>query len=135
MAVSAGNYSSLVLGDDARIYGTGWNGLGQLTGTESKKTSLTPLLWTIANTVPPRITGEARVGGILTARHGQWVPAAESYTYVWLRTGRPIPGATSRTYRPVDADHNLHISVKVTASYPGYAPAVKTTAPTPPISD
>lgn len=40
---AGGQGHSLVLGDDGVVYGTGWNGAGQLTGAVDEKRTLTPL--------------------------------------------------------------------------------------------
>ncbi|MDR0416218.1 MAG: hypothetical protein LBH76_02660, partial [Propionibacteriaceae bacterium] len=43
----------------------------------------------------------------------------------WLRDGTPIPGATSDDYRPTAADDGHDLSVRLTATAPGYEPTSK----------
>ncbi|MFJ4026774.1 FG-GAP repeat domain-containing protein [Paenarthrobacter sp. NPDC089989] len=68
-----------------------------------------------------RITGDASVGGRLWLDHGPAGVDPEggqpSYTYVWKRNGTPIPGATSRDYRPSLADKGKIITAGVTARF------------------
>ncbi|MFF1831653.1 FG-GAP-like repeat-containing protein [Paenarthrobacter sp. NPDC058040] len=68
-----------------------------------------------------RITGDASVGGRLYLEHGAAGVDPEggqpSYTYVWKRNGTPIPGATSREYRPTTADKGVIITAGVTARF------------------
>ena len=79
---------------------------------------------------PPQITGAAVIGSTVTATPGTWNTIGLAYTYQWLRDGNPVPGATgaARTITPADAGHRL--SVMVTASKPGQAPASATSAET-----
>ena len=42
----------------------------------------------------PTIKGKAKVGKTLTALPGTWGPAPVTFTYQWLRNGKPIAGAT-----------------------------------------
>jgi hypothetical protein len=69
-------------------------------------------------TAAPAARGTAAVGRTLTATAGRWTPSSSSYTYsyAWLRDGRPIAGATSSRYRLVRADGGHRVSVRVTAS-------------------
>ncbi len=69
------------------------------------------------NIAPPRISGQARVGGTLTEEHGGWTNEPTGYTYQWERctsTGqecKPILGATEQSYAPeaIDAGHELAV--------------------------
>ncbi|MFJ6456458.1 FG-GAP-like repeat-containing protein [Paenarthrobacter sp. NPDC091669] len=67
------------------------------------------------------ITGDASVGGVLHLEHGAAgvdpVGGQPSYTYVWKRNGTPVPGATSRDYRPTIADKGVVITAGVTARF------------------
>ncbi|MDR6988222.1 hypothetical protein J2Y66_002726 [Paenarthrobacter nitroguajacolicus] len=67
------------------------------------------------------INGDASVGGHLWLDHGPAsvdpVGGQASYTYVWKRNGTPIPGATSRDYRPSLADKGTIITAGVTARF------------------
>ncbi|MGO3884662.1 MAG: amidase domain-containing protein, partial [Mycetocola sp.] len=90
--------------------------------------------------------GTARVASTLKANPGQWAPSP-SFSYQWLRNGAVISGATSANYKPAAADIKAQLSVRVTATAPGYektsstsfatvpiAAQTFTTAPTPSIS-
>lgn len=67
------------------------------------------------------INGDASVGGLLRLDHGPAgvdpVGGQPSYTYVWKRNGTPIPGATSREYKPTLADKGVIITAGVTARF------------------
>ncbi|WP_418062593.1 hypothetical protein [Pimelobacter simplex] len=83
----------------------------------------------ITATARPKVSGKARAGRRLTVSTGRWTPAPATYAYQWYRDNRPVPGARSRTYRVAKADRGRRLSVRVTASRPGYASASATTAP------
>lgn len=68
------------------------------------------------STTPPTVTGRAVFGQVLTARPGTWEPAAVTFTYRWLRAGRPIAGATSTTYRLAGPDVGYRVQVEVVAT-------------------
>ena len=82
-----------------------------------------PPRWTRMPSILPRdvrgpVPGiELRVDAEATDPDGD----AIGYAYQWLRTGAPIAGATSSTYRPVAADRGFGISVRVTATARGDA--------------
>lgn len=75
----------------------------------------------------PTISGTFKVGGRLAANPGAWkagsAPVA-SLTYQWLRNGAAITKATTATYALTAADYATAISVRVTGTATGYAPAV-----------
>ena len=81
------------------------------------------------NQVPPSVSGTARVGEVLTAAPGTWLPEPEAYTYRWLRDGAPIPGADRPAYGLVAADRAHRISVRVQASAEGAPAYSDATAP------
>ena len=68
-----------------------------------------------------RITGDASVGGQIRLEHDAAgvdpVGGQPNYTYVWKRNGTPIPGATSRDYRPTLADKGVVITAGVSARF------------------
>ena len=79
------------------------------------------------NTVEPRITGSATVGSTLTATQGSWSGAPTSFAFQWVRCPRDgglptgancaaIGGATTSSYVVANADVDLRLRVRVTAS-------------------
>ncbi|MBN9612829.1 MAG: tandem-95 repeat protein, partial [Actinobacteria bacterium] len=76
----------------------------------------------------PKIGGVAKQGRTLTAKAGSWKPGPVTLKYRWLRNGKTIAGATKAKYRLTAKDRGTRISVRVTATKPGYATAVKTSS-------
>ena len=74
----------------------------------------------------PKITGTVKVGKKLTAKPGTWKPSGVKLSYQWLRNGKPIKGATKAKYKLTKKDRKKKVSVQVTATAPGQAPAVAT---------
>ncbi|TQK70057.1 carboxypeptidase regulatory-like domain-containing protein [Nocardioides sp. SLBN-35] len=91
-------------------------------------------LGALDNTAVPEVSGTARVGETLSATAGGWAPDGVTTTYQWRRDGAPIPGATAATYPLVPADANARITVAVTATLAGYAPAESASAATAPVT-
>ena len=58
------------------------------------------------------------VGRILTADEGEWT-GNPTLTFVWLRNGVVIPGATGGTRQVATADAGQRLAVRVSASSPG----------------
>lgn len=75
--------------------------------------------------VRPTVVGTPRVGAKLTAAAGKWGPGKVKLTYRWLRNGRPISGATKKSYRLTKRDRGKRMSVKVTGSKSGLRKVVK----------
>jgi len=76
-----------------------------------------------ANTVPPTISGDASVGGTLTANPGSWNGSGTiTFKYQWLICGtdgnacHDITGATSQTYQLGKNDIGNTVRVGVTAT-------------------
>ncbi|SFB76313.1 CHAP domain-containing protein [Nocardioides terrae] len=69
---------------------------------------------------PGGIRGRLLVGETLTADPGVLQPADAQATYVWMRDGTPIPGATAKTYAVKPRDIGRQISVRVQLSRSGY---------------
>jgi hypothetical protein len=78
-----------------------------------------------ANTVAPSISGDASVGGTLTANPGSWNGTGTvTFKYQWLICGtdgnacHDITGATSQTYQPSknDVGNTVRVSVNATDS-------------------
>lgn len=99
-----------------------------LTDAEVAALATPPTSGTVANTVPPSITGEPVVGTTLTADPGEWDAAGLAFAYQWQRDGVDIAGATSADYTPVTADAAHTLSVVVTASKDGLEPGTATSA-------
>lgn len=106
------------------VEATGSTTLPPASGT-SRSEPVTIAGGTLQPDVPPSITGNPKVGALLTAKPGQW-DGDPRFTYQWYRgTGRSaaaINGATGDTYRPVDADRGRKLVVLVTATSDGYEP-------------
>lgn len=78
----------------------------------------------------PTLSGTATVGKKLKAKAGTWGPGAVGLAYTWLRNGKPIAGASARTYTLRKADQGKRISVRVTGSRTGYLSEVATSKAT-----
>lgn len=76
----------------------------------------------------PVIKGSAAIGSMLTADPGAWTNSP-SFTYVWLRNGVPIPGATQNTYWVTASDAATQLSVQVMASASGREQGQAVTVP------
>ncbi len=76
-------------------------------------------LGTVAEIPTPTISGEAIVGGILTADPGEYPNGAEFF-YVWKRNGKVVQGSTDSSYEVNSRDVNTTLTVKVIAVIPGY---------------
>lgn len=76
----------------------------------------------------PKIRGRAVPGRRLSASAGQWTPAPTAVSYVWLRNGKAIKGATSAKYRVKRADRGDRLAVRVTVHRDGYPAATSTSA-------
>ena len=81
----------------------------------------------------PTISSDTAVislGSVLTANVADWTPLQDGFTYQWYRGSAAIDGATAATYDVVAADATHAISVKVTGTRTGYAPATVSSAAT-----
>ena len=80
----------------------------------------------------PTISGSLKVGGTLTANSVAWVPAVDSYSYQWFRSGVAIPGdqAKLQNYQLVADDLNNVITVTVTGKKTDFADTPKISDPT-----
>ena len=81
---------------------------------------------TITNSVLPTVTGTAVLGQVLTGNTGTWAPGDVVLARQWLRDGTPIVGATGGTYTTVVDDVGKAISLRVTATKPGYDELIRT---------
>ncbi|MCW5951237.1 MAG: leucine-rich repeat domain-containing protein, partial [Propionibacteriaceae bacterium] len=89
---------------------------------------VTPAKAKFAASSKPRITGTRAVGNKLTASV-DWAPTA-TLKYQWYRNGKKINGETKVSYTLKASDLNDRLSVRVTASKPGYTTIAKTSAKT-----
>jgi alpha-tubulin suppressor-like RCC1 family protein len=78
------------------------------------------------NQTRPSITGSTATGHQLTAKAGTWYGAGYTYRVQWLRGGKPIAKATKSTYRVTAKDRHKKLSVRVTATKPGFATVAAT---------
>ncbi|MEI5671980.1 MULTISPECIES: cohesin domain-containing protein [unclassified Nocardioides] len=64
-------------------------------------------------TTAPKVSGTVRVGRTLAVSGGSWDVSGVSLAYQWRRAGRPVAGATGRSYvlRPADADALVDVVV------------------------
>ncbi len=67
----------------------------------------------------PTLKGKAKVGKRLTVNPGRWTPTPTKIRYTWLRNGKKIKGATSRSYKLRRTDRGRRISVKVVVTRAG----------------
>ncbi|MCE1174295.1 MAG: hypothetical protein LWW77_06770, partial [Propionibacteriales bacterium] len=67
------------------------------------------------------VSGTFAVGETVTASAGVWSPTG-TISYQWLRDGSPITSATDAAYTLTTDDAGKAVSVRVSASAPGYTP-------------
>lgn len=72
----------------------------------------------------PKLKGAAAVGATLTANPGKWTAGA-AFVFRWFRAGKPISGASARTYTLTASDSGKKVAVKVTGSKQGYKTVTK----------
>lgn len=104
---------------------------GQRTGyTAASLTSIGHKVGRPFTTRPyPEISGTTRVGSLLTLNPGAWSPSP-GLSYQWYASGRPISGATAKTYRLKGSDYGKEIVATVTARKTGYATTARSSTPT-----
>ena len=78
----------------------------------------------------PTITGTAKVGYVLTARAGTWVPSPVTLHYQWKAGGIAISGATAVNYKVAGPYLGKRITVTVTGSKTGYLTVARSSAAT-----
>jgi hypothetical protein len=78
-------------------------------------------------TPTPVISGQVRVGALLTVVSGTW-DSGVVLSYRWFRDGEEILGQTESTYRLSSSDFDKTISVSVSAFKAGYNSVTKTSA-------
>ncbi|GAA3819313.1 hypothetical protein [Nocardioides panacisoli] len=88
----------------------------------------------VVNLTAPEVSGTPVAYGTLTVTPGTWGPAGVTLHYQWLLDGEPIAGATGTTYDVRGGDATHRISVRVTATEDGFAPAVVESEPGDPVA-
>ncbi|MCC6496363.1 MAG: hypothetical protein IT193_08905 [Propionibacteriaceae bacterium] len=83
-----------------------------------------------ASAPKPVIAGTAKVGRVLTADPGVWLPTPETLTFQWYRSGKKIRNATGASYQLTRSDRTKRIKVKVTARGPELQTVSRTSAQT-----
>ena len=111
---------------------TAMNGGGSATSATSNTENVPDITPMVVSA--PVISGTPAVGSTLNASTGAFVGGGLTYSYVWLRDGSPIGGATGSAYSVVSADAGHALSVQVTAtnglgSVPATSAAVSIPAP------
>ncbi|PTL72154.1 hypothetical protein C1I63_04395 [Rathayibacter caricis DSM 15933] len=77
----------------------------------------------------PTVSGKAEVRSTLTARTGTWT-SGTGFTYQWFADGTALPGRTAATLVLSTAHFGKRITVRVTGTKTGYAPASATSTAT-----
>lgn len=75
----------------------------------------------------PRVVGAAKSARVLRVVPGSWTPGA-SLSFRWYAGGKPIVGATAKTFRLKSKHRGKRISVRVTGSKAGYTTVVRSSA-------
>lgn len=112
-------------GQNLTVVSTGGRA-GLVSATATSTAVTVPKMLTATPT--PKISGSPSPGRTLTASAGTWSPAPVTLTYQWYRAGVPISGAVTATYKPVTADLQTTITVRVTGSKSGYTSITRTSA-------
>ncbi len=88
--------------------------------------------YSIAADAVPSILETPTVGEVLSVTLPNYstlgIPATPVLAYAWLRNGVAIAGATAATYLVQPADFTTKITVRVTATVPGYVASILTSA-------
>lgn len=72
------------------------------------------------NTATPSISGDAKVSATLTCDPGKWTGYEPiTYAYQWMRAGKPVDGATDKTYITTNDDAGRSLTCEVTAKNDG----------------
>lgn len=105
-----------------------WNISVLTRGWEYPRGSFTVTQPKLENTAAPKVTGTAKVGAKVTAAPGSWSTTPTSYTYQWKADGKPISGATAKTYTLPASVVGKKLTVTVTAVKEGWQNGTATSA-------
>lgn len=72
------------------------------------------------------ISGNGAVGKTIQAKISGFNPTPQSFSYQWLRDGRPIGGATGTSYTLTAADAGHRVAFQATAKIAGFADSTAT---------
>jgi len=75
----------------------------------------------------PQVEGTAGIGETLTIGQGQYTETGVTEAYQWYADGVPVPGATSSSLVVAYAQTGKDLTVRVTASKPGFGSLVRET--------
>ncbi|ASN37934.1 hypothetical protein CGQ24_02205 [Arthrobacter sp. 7749] len=101
-----------------------WNTMSESPSTVS--TAIKPILGS-QPTTQLRVNGTFAVGKAVAVAGGGWLENSK-LTYQWLREGKVITGATKPAYALVAMDQGKKVSVKITATKPGYKTTTKSSS-------
>lgn len=109
------------------------NGYPAVSSTSAVTHPVLPGTFTVKT--PPTLSiagldGAPRPGQVVTFDGGYFAPSAADVTVQWVRSGIPIQGATSSTYRLTRADLGSRITARMTLNRPGYTPLTTVAAAT-----
>ena len=94
------------------------DGAGNVWFTEFDADEIGEVVLALVATQAPQLSGDATPGAALSCSTGQWSPAADTFSYQWLRDGAVIAGASAASYTlPGDAvGHSFACRVNATQS-------------------
>lgn len=93
---------------------------GYLTALVTTAPTAATLPGTITSTAPPQVSGRPYVGATLRAGGATWSVPLASVAWQWLADGSLIAGATAASYSPTESVLGKVLSVRATATSPGY---------------
>ncbi len=88
----------------------------------------------VRNTAAPTVSGTPQVGMKVTTTNGKWSATSLVFHYQWLANGKPIAGATTKSFKPTAAQVGQRLRAKVTATKAGSHTGSATSPPTPSVA-